>query len=194
MALAIRAEQRIGRMVEAACRWMAYGGGIVLSGMAVMTVVSIIGRLFTGYGLGPVPGDYELVANGCALAVFSFLPYCQLKRGHVTVDILTSHFSKRAQAVTGLLGDMLITLAAAIVLRQLWFGFGEKFPFGGDAMRDALGMGYKPFFAETTYELQIPVWSLYGFALAGAAMFLIASVYTVWRGLNWVIAGQEEHV
>ena len=52
-------------------------------------------------------------------------------------------------------------------------------------------MGYKPFFAETTYELEIPVWIPYGLALIGAGLFVIVSIYTVWRSLNWVSAGRE---
>lgn len=191
MAIALKAERRVGRAIDVACRVMAVGGGILLAAMAVMTVVSIIGRMFTGYGLGPVRGDYELVANGCALAVFSFLPFCQLKRGHVTVDILTTQFSQRTQAIIGFVGDVLIAIAATIIFMQLWKGFGEKFPYGSDGLRDALGMGYKPFFPETTYELEIPVWIPYGFALLGAAMFVIAAVFTVWRSLNWAIDGEE---
>lgn len=191
MAIALSAERRLGRVIHAATRWMAIGGGLLLTAIAVMTVVSIIGRMFTGYGLGPVPGDYELVANGCALAVFSFLPFCQLHRGHVTVDILTVQFPKRVQAITGFVGDVLIAIASLVILKQLWHGFGEKFPYGGDGIREALGMGYKPFFAETTYELEIPVWIPYGFALVGAVMFAVVSLFTVWRSLNWVLQGEE---
>ena len=191
MALALNAERRVGRVVAAVSRWMAIGGGILLTAMAVMTVVSIVGRILTGFGLGPVPGDYELVANGCALAVFGFLPFCQLYRGHVTVDILTVQFPKRVQAIIGFAGDVLITVASIVILKQLWHGFGEKFPFGSDGVREALGMGYKPFFPETTYELEIPVWIPYGFALVGAAMFVIVSLYTVWRSFNWMLQGEE---
>ena len=194
MGLAVDAERRAGRVAETVSRWMAYGGGFVLVFMAVMTVVSIIGRMFTGIGLGPVPGDYEMVANGCALAVFGFLPYCQLKQGHVTVDILTTQFPGRVQAFIGAMGDLLIALAAFIILRQLWFGFGEKFPYGSDQLRETLGMGYKPFFPETTYELEIPVWIPYGFALIGALMFALVSLYTFWRELNWFLDYEEAHL
>ncbi|AXI54660.1 hypothetical protein SuNHUV7_34490 (plasmid) [Pseudoseohaeicola sp. NH-UV-7] len=191
MALAINAERRAGRVIDMIARLFAYIGGFILVAMALVTVVSIVGRALLSFGLSPVRGDYELVANGCALAVFCFLPYCQLKRGHVTVDIVTSMFPPRAQAIFGLIGDLLITLAAIIMMRQLWFGFGEKFPYGSDALRDTLGMGYKPFFAETTYELEISVWIPYGLALIGAGLFVIVSLYTVWRSLNWVSAGRE---
>ena len=191
MAIALSVERRVGRVIDTLAKWMAYGGGFVLTFMALMTVVSIIGRILTGIGLGPVPGDYEMVANGCAIAVFSFLPYCQLHRGHVTVDIVTVNFPQGAQAFFGLLGDILVAGFALVVFRQLWSGFGEKFPYGSDALREALDMGYKPFFAETTYELEIPFWIPYGVALVGALMFAIVGVYTVWRSLNWFIDGKE---
>ena len=184
-------QARVGRGIEAVTVVLAVSGGIILTGMAVMTMVSILGRALTGFGLGPVPGDYELVANGCALAVFSFLPYCTLKRGHVTVDIFTAQMPQRVQALFGLVGDALILAAAVIVTRQLWFGFGEKFPYGPDGLRAALGMGYKPFFAETTYELEIPVWIPYGLAWLGAVVFVIVAAFCVWRSVTWVMAGRE---
>lgn len=189
MALARQAQEKTGRVIEGVAKIFAYGGGFLLAGVAVMTVISIVGRQVINQ---PVPGDYELVANGVGLAVFGFLPLCQLKRGHVTVDILIGLFPLRLQAFFGLIGDLLIAIVSLVLLRQLWFGFGEKFPFGSDGLRDALGMGYKPFFPETTYELELPIWMLYGTALFGAALFALASLYTVWRSLNWVLDGQEQ--
>lgn len=191
MGLAISAQQRTGDILDRLSKGIAYLGGFILVAMAVITVVSIIGRALLSFGLGPVRGDYEIVANGCAMAVFCFLPYCQLNRGHVTVDILTSQFPARINAVFGFLGDALIALAALVITRQLWFGFGEKFPHGGDGLRNALGMGSRPFFVETTYELQIPIWMPYSFALVMACIFVVVALYCVWRSLNWVLAGQE---
>ena len=191
MALAVETQNRIGRGVEALAKGWAILGGTLLVALSVMTVVSIIGRALTGYGLGPVPGDYELVANGCAIAIFAFLPWCQLRRGHVTVDIFINRLSSRAVAVFGCLGDALVLVVSAVIARQLYLGWGEKFPYGSDALRDALAMGYKPFFAETTYELQIPVWMPYTAALIGAVLMVIVAAYTVWRSRNWEIDGQE---
>lgn len=187
-------EARTGRVLDALARWLAYAGGGVLIGIAVVTVASITGRALIGIGLGPITGDFELVEAGCAVAIFAFLPWCQLRRGHVTVDIFVDRLPARLRALTGLIGDALITLAAGVIFWRLWLGFGEKFPYGSDAVRDALGMGYKPFFPETTYELELPVWIPYAMAVTGAAVFVVISVYTVWRSLNWVIAGQEGRV
>ncbi|WP_425090379.1 TRAP transporter small permease [Tropicimonas sp. S265A] len=185
------AEARLGRALETLARGLAYAGGLVLVAISVLTVLSITGRALISVGLGPIRGDFELVELGCAIAVFLFLPWCQLKRGHVTVDILVDHLPRRGHAGFGLVGDICVLVAATLIAWRLYLGFGEKFPYGSDSLRAALSMGFKPFFPETTYELELPIWIPYGLALIGAVIFVIVSAYTVWRSLNWTLAGQE---
>ena len=192
MAFAISAEQRLGRVLLRLARLLAYSGGILLALMAILTVVSVIGRRFSAMGLGPITGDFELVEAGCAIAIFAFLPLAQLNRAHVTVDVFIHALPMRLQCFLGFLGDLLMALVSAVILWRFWLGFGELFPFGSDAFRGALAMGDKPFFAETTYELELPLWIPFGMALVGATFFAIVSLYTVWRSLNWTIAGQEQ--
>ena len=191
MAIAPRAEERVGWAVERGARLAAYAGGILITGLALMTVASIIGRRLSGLGLGPISGDYELVAHGVALAVFAFLPWCQLGRGHVSVDLVADRLPPRLKAALGLVADALVALAAIVILVQLWHGFGEKLPYGSDALRSALGLGPKPFFPETTYELEIPTWIPYAVAVVLAALFAVTALYTVWRALNWTLDGRE---
>ncbi len=192
MTLAKSAEQTLGFWLEAVSRYLAYAGGAVLAVMAIITVASVIGRRLSDVGLGPIRGDFELVELGCAIAIFSFMPLAQMRRSHVTVDIFVQALSPRAFAFFGFLGDVLIALASSVILWRFWLGFGEKFPYGSDAFRSALAMGSKPFFVETTFELQLPIWIPYGFALIGAFFFAVVSIYTVWRSLNWTLEGQEK--
>jgi TRAP-type C4-dicarboxylate transport system permease small subunit len=191
MALAANLEARTGRVLNALCRLLALGGGLVLVAAALVTVASVIGRFFLFAGLGPVRGDFELVEVSCAIAIFAFLPWCQLNRGHVTVDVLVDRMPARMKAAFGLLGDLAIAIVSGLILWRLYLGFGEKFPYGSDGIRDVLGMGSKPYFAETTYELELPVWIPFGLSTIGAALFFVVSLYTVWRALNWVLAGRE---
>ena len=191
MAFAISAEQRLGRVLLRLARLLAYSGGIVLALMAMLTVVSVIGRRFSDMGLGPITGDFELVEAGCAIAIFAFLPLAQLNRAHVTVDVFIHALPMRLQCFLGFLGDLLMAVVSAVILWRFWLGFGELFPFGSDAFRGALAMGDKPFFTQTTYELELPLWIPFGMALVGATFFAVVSLYTVWRSLNWTIAGQE---
>jgi len=190
--LAPRAEVATGRVIARMAVGMAFVGGIILTCIAVMVCASIFGRQMDGiWFFGPIRGDYELVEAGTAIAVFAFLPWCQLKRGHVAVDIVVQALPARLRALSGLIGDILLAIVAYVIAWRLFAGFGEKFPFGSDGLRETLGFGYRPFFAETTYELEIPVWIPYGLAWIGAALFFVTALYTVWRSLNWVLDGRE---
>ena len=168
-------ERRVGALVGALARGLALAGGLVLVALTAMTVASITGRGFNFLGLGPVPGDFELVEAGCAFAVFAFLPWCQYRRGHVTVDILIGQLGPRATAVTGLIGNLLITLAVTVIAWRLLFGLLEKRAWG-----------------ETTFILQMPLWWAYAASLVGASVLVLVSLYTVWRSLNEVLGGQVQ--
>lgn len=165
-------EQRVGRILGELARYLAMAGGFVLAAIALMTVVSIIGRAFVFAGLRPIPGDFELVEAGIAVAVFSFMPWCQFNRGHVTVDILINRFNTRVRAAFGLAGNIALSIVALVVALRLWPGLREKFAYG-----------------ETTFILGMPVWYGYALAMVGAAFFAIVCVYTVWRSFNEVSAG-----
>ncbi|MEO0691494.1 MAG: TRAP transporter small permease [Pseudomonadota bacterium] len=191
MAIAPQLEARVGAVLESVARILAWCGGIILVAIAVLTVASITGRALIVIGLSPIRGDFELVEAGCAIAIFCFLPWCQLRRGHVTVDVLVARFSLRVQAFLGLVGDILIALAAGVILWRIWLGLGEKFPYGSDGLREAMGFGMRPFFVETTYELELPIWIPYAAATAGAVVFFVVALYTVWRSLNWTLQGAE---
>ncbi len=196
MALAVTAQRRVGRGLDFLARMLAYAGGVILAAVSLVTVASIIGRalLTVNERFGPIKGDFEIVEMGVAIAIFAFMPLAQLRRGHVTVDIFISRLSGRVQAFLGLVGDSLIALASGVILWRFWVGFGEKFPYGSDGLRSALGMGAPPFFPETTYELEVPIWIPYSLALVGAFFFFVVSLYTVWRSLNWTLEGQEQPI
>ena len=42
-------------------KWSAIVGGLVLCAITLMSVASITGRALIRVGLGPVPGDFEMV-------------------------------------------------------------------------------------------------------------------------------------
>ncbi len=148
------------------CLALALFGGMLLTAVALMTVVSIIGRAAIPLGLGPVRGDFELVEMGVAVAVFSFLPWCQLNRGHVTVDFVVDRLPERLKAALTLAGDLALLTVSAVIVWRLWLGLGEKTSY-----------------SETTFILGLPVW--YGFALGvgGAFLFVLTSLYSVWGSM-----------
>jgi TRAP-type C4-dicarboxylate transport system permease small subunit len=186
--LAPASEQAIGRLLHVLARWLVFVGGTVLCAIALLTVVSVIGRALTGFGLSAVPGDFELVEIGAAVAVFSFLPWCQLNRGHVTVDILVRVFPWRIRKLLEFIGNLGIGMIAVVIAWRLWMGMGERVTWFSQSLRDLLGFGYKPFSIETTFILGMPTWYGYALGMVGATLFCLVSLYTIWRSLNECLA------
>ncbi len=186
MGIAVSSEKKVGHAMDRVARVLAFVGGTVLVLIAVMTVISTIGRAFVGLqiGLGPIPGDFELVEAGTAVAVFCFMSWCQLNQGHVTVDILADFAPKRVNLLLILIGNVLILAVAFVIAWRLWMGFGEQVTWFDQPVRDMLGFGYKPFTNNTTYILGMPFWYSYAQSFVGAFFFTIISAFTVWRALN----------
>ena len=186
MGVAVSAEKKVEQAMNAVARSFAYFGGIILILLAVMTVISTIGRAFVGVqiGLGPIPGDFELVEAGTAVAVFCFMSWCHLNQGHVTVDIVAGYFPTHVNLALVLVGNILVFLVATIIAWRLWMGFGEQVTWFDQNLRDILGFGYKPFTNNTTYVLGMPLWYSYFLSFVGAALFTVVSFFTTWRALN----------
>jgi TRAP-type C4-dicarboxylate transport system permease small subunit len=132
-------------------RWTAVVGGVVLVALMLMVVASVVGRALIGVGLGPVPGDFELVEVGVGIAVFFFMPWCYVSGGHATVDLLYMHTPKWAQRGIDTVSDVLMLLVWLVLTWKLGEGTLEK--------REYL---------ETTFILQMPVWWAYALCLVGA--------------------------
>lgn len=168
--------------LERACHGLAASlvlfGGLCLVVACGLTVASILG----GLTLRPLPGEIELVEALCGLAVFAFLPYCQLKRGHVGVDILISAFGQKAMNWTQLIGDIVIAVLIGLVTWRHAVGTMDK-----------IGNG------ETTPLLLMPVW--WGFAVALAllvvnvivCLFVIAADIRDMRRGKTIVAAMGAH-
>jgi len=146
--------------------YWALAGGVVLLGVALMTTWSAA----SGWVLGkPLPGDFELTEVCVAIAVFAFLPYCQLTDANVTADIFTARAGPRTVAALG-------TLAALIAL-----GFGLLL-----AWRTYEGLLDYRKYVEITAILKIPIWWAYVPALASLVLLVLACLIALaqnWRAL-----------
>jgi len=154
----------MGSFVYRLCRYTARFGGAVVAVLAVLSVVSILGRALTGIGLGPVPGDFELVEAGTALAVFCSLPWCYLVRGHATVDVFWECYPAPARrAIQASTGALMLLVWSLLTWRM------------GVATLDYRATG------EVSFILQMPVW--WGFAASFPAA-VIGCVAYGWRLLE----------
>lgn len=138
-------------------RWSAITGGVILAVVMLMMVASITGRALNFLGLAPIPGDFELVEVGTAVAVFLFLPWCFLKGGHASVDLLFNHMSKLIQWLIVFISDLLMLVVWLVFSQRLWEGMVEK----------------KEYF-ETTFILLMPLWWGYALCMIGAAIGCMA--------------------
>ena len=151
----------LGRALHLAATGVALIGGAILFALTLLTVISVAGRAMFS---APIPGDFELVEVGMAVAIFSFLPYCQIVRGNVIVDLFTSKARPRTRALLDVIGNLLYTAIAALLT---W-----RVAVGGLEIRS---------YQETTMVLQVPVWWGYVPAAASLAFLGIVCAYTVWR-------------
>jgi TRAP-type C4-dicarboxylate transport system permease small subunit len=147
-------------------------GGVSLAFAIVVTVVSVVGRILIPVGLKPIPGDVELVQSSVMFAVFCFLPWCHLERGHAIVAIVTDRFPVRFSAVAEFLWDVLMLVAAAFIAWRLTVGTLDKF-----ANR------------ESTFILRIPLWIIYSAGIVGAVAFVVVAAYCVMRSARNAASG-----
>lgn len=86
--------------------------GVLLTGITLMTCLSVLGRNTTGATL---VGDFELTGVAAGAAIALFLPWCQLKRGNIIVDFFTSRASERTNAVLDRIGAGVLGLCMALL-------------------------------------------------------------------------------
>jgi TRAP-type C4-dicarboxylate transport system permease small subunit len=160
----VRPGDPFGRALDAACRGLAIAGGLLLLAVVLLSGTSIALRALTAK---PVPGDFELVQLATAVAVSSFLPYCQMRREHVIVDFFTANLRPRARLALDVIGALLLAGTAGLVA---W-----RIVPGALSMR---GSG------ETSMILGVPLWWGYAPMVPCFGLLALAGLYTAWTDLR----------
>jgi TRAP-type C4-dicarboxylate transport system permease small subunit len=90
---------------------------VVLLLLMFLTVADVVGRYLVGIipGLGPVPGSFELTEFMLAVIVLTAIGHTQMKRGHISIDILVSRFSPKVQAILDCVTDFCSLAMFALV-------------------------------------------------------------------------------
>ncbi len=148
-------------------RYWALAGGVVILALVLITAASALSNLLFNV---PFSGEYELAKHFVGIAVFTFLPYCQLSGANVTVDIFTEGLGNRAKAAMLLFSSLLAAAFAILLLRQMSLGFGDYIRY-----------------PEETAVLHLPLWTAFPPILLSLALLLVASLLTAhdaWRGLR----------
>jgi TRAP-type C4-dicarboxylate transport system permease small subunit len=149
------------RLLELLAKALAVLGGAVLLAATCMTLVSVLGRWLAD---APVLGDVELMQVACAVAVALFLPYCQLRNGHIIVDFFTARTSRSTRGRLDAFGSAL--LAATMLLL---------------ASRAAVGVAEMKAAGETTMVTGFPFWLTYLAMVPGLALSGLIALHVGWR-------------
>lgn len=144
---------------------VALAGGAVVFAIAGLVTASVVLRWFTGL---PISGDFELVQMGAALAVFCFLPFCQLERANIVIDTFTSRLSERTRAMIDAMWDVLYAIAMGVI---------------GYAMLPGIVAAWKS--GEESMVSRVPLWPALAISTALLLFLALVAAWTArraWRG------------
>jgi len=168
------------RFIDRLAQLFAQLGGIVLSLLIILTCASVLGRTINSIlhsdfmqsamsglsetllatGVGPINGDFEIIEAGMAFAIFAFLPLCQLKFAHASVDIFTSRLPDSANRFLRAIIEVVFAAVIVLITVQLFSGMMSKFRSG-----------------QTTLLIQFPVWWSYMICLFACVATALTSIY-----------------
>jgi TRAP-type C4-dicarboxylate transport system permease small subunit len=118
---------------------LAMAGSLLVIAVAVLVVASVLRRWLTD---DVILGTVEIVEIATALAVFSFLPLCQARRGNVVVDTFTARLPPRARDRIDAVWDLVYAGAAALIAWQLLQGARDTVASRTTSMMLGLPTGY----------------------------------------------------
>jgi TRAP-type C4-dicarboxylate transport system permease small subunit len=155
----------VGRLLEALAKTLAVLGGLALTGVALMSLYSVLMRNLAG---APIQGDFELAQFGCAVSVAAFLPFTQLRNGNIFVDFFTQKASSRTKATLDGVGSLLVGAGLGLIAWRTGAG-------GLDAFR----------YQETTMLMGLPIWWAYAAMTPSLAVASASALYVAWR--HWAL-------
>ncbi len=153
----------IGLVCRIIIAWALFGG-VVLLGIVAVNSYSILADAIANR---PFPGDFELTEMGAAIAVFCFLPYCQLVGANVSADIFTMNAGPVKIAIMSILAAVAAILFSALLLWRMSAGLVDYMEY-----------------SEFTGILEIPIWWAFIPALISLFLLFCASLITFYDQIH----------
>ena len=117
---------------------------MVIAGLALIALTGVaVANMFLRLIHMPVQGSYELIGFFGAIAAALALGQTQIRRDHIIVDILTNHFSKRANHLLDSINYLVNTIFFGTISWQM-FLWGLKIWNTGE-LSETLKMIFHPF-------------------------------------------------
>lgn len=141
----------MGAKLERVVSGWALIGGALLIAIVLVTTLNVaafsLDRLarLVGTSVAGLPGYEEFVRLAVSAAALMFFPYCQLRYGHVNVDLFAKHFPARVQRV---LDVMWLLSIATLAMGLAWYMLEGMWETKGDnTVSPVLGWPEWPFYA-----------------------------------------------
>lgn len=150
------------KLFEALARLCAILAGVLLVFITMMTVASVVGRDFFGQAIN---GDFELSGAAAGAAIALFMPWCQLRRGHIIVDFFTNRASPALQYRLDRLGALLMASVMALMTWRTTLGGVNAW----DTQSSTMMMGF-------------PEWVIYTAMVPPLALSALISLHQAWFG------------
>lgn len=100
-------------------RISAIAAGLLMTLITLLTCLSVLGRETVGK---TITGDFELSAAAAGAAVALFMPWCQIRKGHIIVDFFTSKASEQTNALLDRFGALMMSLMIGVLAWRTTFG------------------------------------------------------------------------
>jgi len=149
------------KILDILARLCAVLAGVLLTGITLMTCVSLIGRNTIGATLA---GDFELTGAATGAAIALFMPYCQIRRGNIIVDFFTAKLPAGANEKLDRAGAVLLALIFALLAWRTTLGAMNSFSSN----------------SETTI-LGYPEWTVY---VTMIPPFVLTCLIGLWQGVS----------
>lgn len=196
-----RAEEAIGqivsqfyRVIKRASEISALFGGVVLTFLALLMSVSVLGgaisklanadwlaaawpeiaELLQASGIRTIKAMFEAMAVGIAFVIFAFLPITQLERGHAVVDVFTDFLPPRINRALIAFWEVLFCATLIFITFRLHAGMA-RLQGAGTIFQD----------------LQIPLWWGYGVGVVQMALASLVAIYTAMAACGHFLTGRE---
>ena len=129
--------------------WTLLGGAVLLL-IVLLTVLNVAGfsanevaQRFGG-AVSALPGYEELVTLWISCAALMFFPYCQWRRGHVAVDIVTDRLPRWARRLSD--GLSLLGMGILALFLAYWMLIGMLEVRADGVISSILGWPQWPFY------------------------------------------------
>ena len=119
------------KILENLAKACAVLAGVLLTGITLMTCVSLIGRNTTGW---TIVGDFELSGSAAGAAIALFMPWCQVRRANIIVDFFTAKASEATNRRLDRLGAFVLAVCMGLLAWRSGIGGVNAWNSGSGSM------------------------------------------------------------